>query len=88
VKTRDSLCRVSALSKVKVKDMFQSIPVLTSVFGFLVVYALVVFFMFRRNDNGMRRRWEILDFVWVPLGGATGICLLALWWHTHGPIGS
>jgi hypothetical protein len=53
--------------------------------GFLLVYALVIVLAFRTNKFGRRRRWLPLDFIWVPLGGLTGICLLALWWRMHGP---
>jgi hypothetical protein len=65
--------------------MFQSIPVLSSMLGFLLVYALVIALVFRTNKFGRKRRWLPLDFIWVPLGGLTGICLLALWWRMHGP---
>jgi len=66
--------------------MFQSIPVLCSMSGFLLAYALVIAIVFRTNKFGRRRRWLALDFVWVPLGGLTGICLLALWWRMHRPM--
>jgi len=65
--------------------MNHSVPVVISMLAFLLAYALVVVLMFRANKHGQRRRWEALDFVWVPLGGLTGIFLLALWWRAHGP---
>jgi heme/copper-type cytochrome/quinol oxidase subunit 2 len=64
--------------------MLKSVPVLVSMSVFLLVYALVIAFVFRANARGRRRRWLPLDYVWVPLGGLTGLCLLALWWRMHG----
>jgi len=54
--------------------------------GFLLVYTLAIVLVFRANASGRRRRWLPLDYVWVPLGGLTGLCLLALWWRMHGAI--
>jgi hypothetical protein len=48
---------------------------------FLLVYAVAIALVFRANARGRRRRWLALDYVWVPLGGLTGLCLLALWWR-------
>jgi len=53
--------------------------------GFLLVYALCIVLVFRVKKWGQRRRWLPLDYVWVPLGGLTGVCLLALWWRAHIP---
>jgi hypothetical protein len=61
-------------------------PMLCSMFCFLLAYALAVAVAFRKNQYGRRRKWLALDYIWVPLGGATGICLLALWWRSHGPM--
>jgi len=65
--------------------MFHSVPALCSMAAFLLAYALVIVLVFRADRFGRRRRWVPLDFVWVPLGGLTGICLVALWWRLHGP---
>jgi hypothetical protein len=51
--------------------------------SFLLIYALIVVWMFRVQVNGQRRRWQSLDYIWVPLGGVTGIILLAMWWRAH-----
>jgi sensor c-di-GMP phosphodiesterase-like protein len=64
--------------------MFQSIPALGSLLIFLLAYSLGIVVLFRANKRGLRRKWVALDFVWVPLGGLTGVCLLALWWQAHG----
>ncbi|MGA2751114.1 MAG: hypothetical protein ABSG59_20290 [Verrucomicrobiota bacterium] len=58
-------------------------PVVWDVICFLVTYAIGIGLLFRPNKFGYRRRWHPLDYVWVPLGGLTGICLLLLWWKTH-----
>jgi amino acid transporter len=63
---------------------FFSAPVLVSILGFLLVYALGIVMIFRANKWGRRRRWIPLDYIWVPLGGLTGAFLLALWWGSHG----
>ena len=63
--------------------MFKSIPLLSSLLGFLLVYALVVVLLFRPDREGRRRRWLPMDYVWVPLGALTGIFLIALWWRMH-----
>jgi hypothetical protein len=63
-----------------------SVPVLASIGGFLAAYALGIIFAFRRDDKGRRRKWGVLDFVWVPLGAVSGVCLLLLWWRNHGPM--
>jgi hypothetical protein len=61
----------------------QSIPV-ALLAGGLVVYCIAVILMFRKDKQGMRRRWLPLDFIWVPLGGLTVLTLLTLWWqHTR-----
>jgi uncharacterized metal-binding protein len=39
--------------------------------AFLVVYSLGIIYLFTRTVSGRRRRWDALDFVWVPLGGLT-----------------
>jgi hypothetical protein len=62
-----------------------SVPVIGSMLGFLVVYALCIVLAFRTEKWGQRRRWLPLDYVWVPLGGLTGLCLLLLWWRSHFP---
>ena len=48
--------------------------------AFLVLYSLSVTRLFSRKVNGRtrRRRWALLDFVWVPVGGLTGLVMLAL----------
>jgi succinate dehydrogenase hydrophobic anchor subunit len=51
---------------------------------FLVTYAVGVVYLFTHRVNGRRRRWQPLDFVWVPMGGLTGILMAALWWNSHG----
>ena len=60
-------------------------PILTLslVAAFLIVYALGIVYLFTRTVSGRRRRWVTLDFVWVPLGGLTGLVILALWWRSH-----
>ena len=69
----------------KMPIIFQSIPALGSLLAFLLAYSLGIAMLFRANRHGQRRKWVALDWVWVPLGGLTGVCLLALWWQTHGP---
>jgi len=59
------------------------IPVAAMAVFFLLLYSLAIFFLFSPNKNGLRRRWMTLDWVWVPLGGLTGVFLLALWWRMH-----
>jgi hypothetical protein len=65
------------------QPLFQSTAGLCSVGGFLLVYGLIVALTFRANKYGLKRRWLPLDYVWVPLGGLTGVFLLALWWRFH-----
>jgi hypothetical protein len=67
----------------KMQPMLRSIPGLCLTAGFLLAYALVVFLIYRPNKFGRRRRWHFLDFVWVPLGGLTGLILLSLFWRAH-----
>lgn len=67
------------------KRLFESIPVLSSMVGFLVVYVLVVAYLFRPNEHGIRRRWLLMDFIWVTLGVLAGIGLLLVWWMDHPP---
>jgi hypothetical protein len=64
---------------------FHSVPFLGSMLGFLLAYALGIVLVFRANKWGRRRRWLPLDYIWVPLGGLTGVFLLALWWRAYGP---
>lgn len=52
-------------------------------FLFLMAYSLAIVLLFSTDRQGRRRRWSSLDYVWVPLGGVTGVCLLVLWWHTR-----
>ena len=68
------------------KIAIPSTPALLSMLGFLVVYALIVFALFRPNKWGQQRKFMALDYIWVPLGGLTGVVLLALWWQSHGPL--
>ena len=56
-----------------------------SMVGFLLIYALGIVMIFRANKWGRRRRWIPLDYIWVPLGGLTGVALLALWWYSYAP---
>ncbi|HEY3861346.1 MAG TPA: hypothetical protein VGO59_05605 [Verrucomicrobiae bacterium] len=65
------------------QPVFKSAPALISAAVFLLLYAFGIAFVFRKTRRGRRRRWLPLDFVWVPLGGLTGVFLLALWWRTH-----
>jgi cbb3-type cytochrome oxidase subunit 3 len=54
--------------------------------GFLMIYTLLIAYVFRPGQRGRRRRrWLFHDYIWVPLGGMTGVFLLALWWRMHGP---
>jgi hypothetical protein len=48
---------------------------------FLAAYVAAVIYLFTRTSYGRRRRLELLDFVWVPMGGLTGILMMALWWQ-------
>lgn len=59
-----------------------TIPVIALVVC-LLIYAVGIVLMFRKDSAGLRRRWLPLDYVWVPLGGLTFISFLALWWHLH-----
>lgn len=52
-----------------------------AMFIFLMIYTLAILLVFSSDRNGRRRRWAPLDYVWVPLGGVTGVCLLVLWWQ-------
>jgi len=63
---------------------FYSLPVLGSMLGYLVVYALGIVLLFRREKWGVRRRWHPLDYIWVPLGALTGVALLSLLWRAYG----
>jgi hypothetical protein len=49
----------------------------------LAIYTITVVLMFRKDKLGFKRRWHLLDYIWVPLGGLTVVILLALWWHTR-----
>lgn len=60
-----------------------SIPMICSLAAFLVVYALVIVLSFRATKWGQRRRWVVLDYVWVPLGLITGAFLIVLAWQGH-----
>ena len=59
------------------------VPLITLAGVFLIIYAAYVVYLFTRTINGCRRRWQGLDFVWVPMGGLTGILILALWWQSR-----
>jgi len=59
------------------------LPLLILAATFLIIYSGVVVYLFTRTVNGQRRRWEMLDFIWVPMGGVTGILILALWWQNR-----
>jgi len=59
------------------------VPLFISIGVFLILYSLGIAYMFTRTVYGRRRRWEWLDLVWVPMGGLTGILMLALWWRNH-----
>lgn len=48
----------------------------------LLLYGVCVFFMFPKAKGAKRRRkFDRLDYVWIPLGGLTVLSLVALWWH-------
>jgi hypothetical protein len=59
------------------------IPVIMIAAVFLAVYGVGIAYMFTKKVNGCRRRWSPLDFVWIPIGGLTGILILALWWQSR-----
>ena len=59
-------------------------PLLIMTFLFLVAYTFGVVYLFTHKVNGCRRRWQPLDFIWVPMGGLTGVLMAALWWKSHG----
>jgi sensor c-di-GMP phosphodiesterase-like protein len=67
----------------KLPMVFNSVPALCAMFFYLVVYSVCIVLMFRTDNNGRRRRWHALDYIWIPLGGVTGVCLVALWWKMH-----
>jgi hypothetical protein len=67
------------------KLIMPSTPALVSMLAFLLAYAVLIFALFRTNKWGQRRKWMALDYIWVPLGLVTGVCLLAMWWQSHGP---
>lgn len=50
---------------------------------FLGLYSAGVVYLFTHRVNGRRRRWHPLDFVWVPMGGLTGVLMAAIWWSSH-----
>ena len=50
-------------------------------FLFLMIYTLGILLLFSQDKQGRRRRWMLWDYVWVPLGGLTGIFLMVLWWR-------
>jgi hypothetical protein len=50
----------------------------------LVLYAGCVFLMFPKMKGARRRRkFDRLDYVWIPLGGLTVMSLVVWWWHWH-----
>jgi hypothetical protein len=59
------------------------VPLITLAVVFLVLYSTGVIYLFARTINGCRRRWQALDFIWVPIGGVTGVLILALWWKSR-----
>lgn len=59
------------------------IPLIIIAAVFLILYSFYVGYLFTRKTNGCRRRWQGLDFIWVPMGGLTGILILALWWQSR-----
>jgi hypothetical protein len=65
------------------QSMFKSAPVLGSIVGFLLIYALVIVMLYRPDKEGRRRRWLPMDYIWVPLGALTGIILIAFYWRMH-----
>jgi hypothetical protein len=65
----------------KMPILFKSIAEMWTVVVFLAIYAVSVVLMFRKVSGKRRRRLDSLDYVWIPLGGLTGICLVELWWR-------
>ncbi len=65
----------------RMPTVFESVPALSAMLVFLVIYAVWVVWLFRMQKYGQRRRWHALDSIWVPLGALTGILLVVLWWH-------
>jgi len=82
----ETRARLERLPDTNMKTAIPSTPALVSMLAFLLAYGLVVFALFRENKWGQRRKWLALDYIWVPLGGLTGVCLLALWWSAHGAL--
>jgi hypothetical protein len=60
----------------------QAVPVVVMIIC-LAVYTITVALMFRKDKLGFKRRWHLLDYIWVPLGGLTVVILLALWWRAR-----
>jgi hypothetical protein len=64
--------------------LFKSGAEIWTIVGFLVVYAVCVVLMFGKIAGARRRRrLDRLDYVWIPLGVLTGICLVEMWWRMH-----
>jgi hypothetical protein len=63
-------------------NVFKSVAEMWAIVVFLVIYAACVVLMFGKPKWAKRRRrLDMLDYVWIPLGGLTGICLVELWWR-------
>ena len=63
--------------------MTQSVPILNSICGFLLFYTMFIAYLFRSDLRG-QRNWRGLDYVWVPLGGLAGFCLILVLWRSAG----
>jgi len=63
---------------------FKSLAEIWSMVILLVLYAGCVFLMFPKMKGARRRRkFDRLDYVWIPLGGLTVMSLVVWWWHWH-----
>ncbi len=64
--------------------MNQSMPIVNSLYGYIVFYTIVIAIVFRDNARGPRP-WRPRDYVWVPACGLGGLTVIALLLHAYAP---
>jgi hypothetical protein len=60
---------------------YSSFAAWTALSLFLICYILFIVRLFRVDAKGRRRRCCMMDFVWIPLGGLTGVTLVGVFLH-------